>query len=62
MKKSFKKQKNRGMTFLELTVVISIFAIVSSIAIFNYKNFQTKIDIQNLGNDIASRFTLAQRR
>lgn len=62
MERRFKKQKNRGMTFLELTVVISIFAIVSSISIFNYKNFQSKIDIQNLGNDIASRFTLAQRR
>lgn len=62
MEPKFKKQKNRGMTFLELTVVISIFAIASSVAIFNYKNFQAKVDIQNLANDIASRFTLAQRR
>ncbi len=62
MERGNKKQKNRGMTFLELTVVISIFAIVSSITIFNYKNFQAKVDLQNLANDIASRFTMAQRR
>ncbi len=55
-------QKNRGMTFLELTVVISIFAIVSSITIFNYKTFQAKVDMRNLANDIGSKFTQAQRR
>lgn len=54
--------KKKGMTFLELTVVMSIFAIVSSITIFNYKTFQAKVDIRNLTNDIASKFTQAQRR
>ncbi|MFM7087941.1 MAG: Tfp pilus assembly protein FimT/FimU [Candidatus Paceibacterota bacterium] len=53
---------SKGMTFLELTVVMSIFAIVSSITIFNYKTFQAKVDIRNLTNDIASKFTQAQRR
>ncbi|MFN4181242.1 MAG: Tfp pilus assembly protein FimT/FimU [Candidatus Paceibacteria bacterium] len=57
-----RQNKSRGMTFLEITVVMSIFAIVSSITIFNYKTFQAKVDIRNLTNDIASKFTQAQRR
>ena len=53
--------KQAGMTLLELLVVLSIFIIMSSIAIFNYGGFQGKVDIKNLANDIALKIVAAQR-
>ena len=44
---------NRGMTYVELIVVLGIFAVMLSISMFNYKRFQGKVDIKNLANDIA---------
>ena len=44
---------NSGMTYVELIVVLSIFAVLSSVAIFNYSTFQETIDIKNLSSDIA---------
>lgn len=51
---------NRGMTYVELIVVLSIFSIISSIMMFNYGSFQAKVDIKNLASDIALRLTQAQ--
>ena len=48
----------RGMTLVELMVVLSIFVIVTSLSIFDYKSFRSNISIQNLANDI----TLAVRK
>lgn len=60
--KIFKKTKlNRGMTYVELIVVLSIFAIMSSIAIFNYGDFQANVDIKNLTSDIALQIVQAQK-
>jgi len=49
------------MTYVELIVVLSIFAVLSSVAIFNYGSFQDKVDIKNLGSDIALKILEAQK-
>jgi type II secretory pathway pseudopilin PulG len=53
--------KQAGMTYVELVVVLSIFATMSSIVMFNYGDFQAKIDIKNLASDIALKIVQAQR-
>jgi prepilin-type N-terminal cleavage/methylation domain-containing protein len=58
------KNKNRfkrGMTYVELIVVLSIFSIMSAVSLFNYGKFQAKIDIKNLANDIALQIVGAQK-
>jgi prepilin-type N-terminal cleavage/methylation domain len=60
MSKLIKIKRNTGMTYVELIVVLSIFAVLSSIAIFNYGDFQAKIDIKNLASDIALKVVEAQ--
>lgn len=50
-----------GMTFLELAIVLSIFAIMSTIVAFNQKDFQAKVEIKDLTNDIALKIVEAQR-
>ncbi len=52
---------NRGMTYVELIVVLGIFSLMSSIMIFNYGAFQSKVDIKNLANDVAIKIVEAQR-
>lgn len=61
MKKEIKIQKNRGMSYVELIVVLSIFSVMSSVAIYNYGEFQAKIDIKNLASDIALKIVEAQK-
>lgn len=56
-----KTQKNRGMTYVELIVVLSIFAALSSVVFFNYGDFQDRIDIKNLASDIALKVVEAQK-
>ncbi len=53
--------RQAGMTYVELIVVLSIFATMSSIVLFDYGTFQAKIDIRNLANDIALRVVEAQK-
>jgi prepilin-type N-terminal cleavage/methylation domain-containing protein len=62
-KNNEKKKPNTqaGMTYVELIVVLSIFAIMSSIVLFNYNGFQAKVDIKNLANDIALQVVQAQK-
>lgn len=52
---------NRGMTYVELIVVLSIFSVLSSVTIFNYKQFQLKVDIKNLAHDITLKIVEAQK-
>ncbi len=66
MLKLNKKIKNkvkysRGMTYVELIVVLSIFATLSSVAIFNYGTFQSKVDVRSLASDIALKIVEAQK-
>ena len=52
---------NGGMTYVELIVVLSIFATMSSIVLFNYNGFEDKVDIKILANDIALKIVEAQK-
>jgi type II secretory pathway pseudopilin PulG len=56
-----KTKKNTGMSYVELIVVLSIFAVLSSVVIFNYGDFQAKVDIKNLASDIALQVVQAQK-
>ena len=49
------------MTIIELVVVLSIFAIISGVVIFNYGVFQAKVDIKNLASDIALQVVATQK-
>ena len=52
---------NAGMTYVELIVVLSIFATLTSVVLFNYGNFQARVDIKNLASDIALQIVQAQK-
>lgn len=54
-------QKNSGMTYVELIVVLSIFSSLSAVVMFNYNAFQSRIDIKNLSNDIGLKIVEAQK-
>lgn len=61
MFKNFYKNKyNSGITLVELLVVMSIFVIITTIAIFNYGKFDSSISTQNLADDIALTIRKAQ--
>ena len=51
---------NKGMTFIELIVVIGIFAAMTGIILFNFSGFNTNITLQNLANQIALQIKSAQ--
>jgi prepilin-type N-terminal cleavage/methylation domain-containing protein len=59
--KKFKIKQNKGMTYVELIVVLSIFAVLSSVVVFNYGAFQDRVDIKNLASDIALQVVQAQK-
>ena len=54
------RNSQKGFSYVELIVVLSIFAIISSVSIFDYNSFQARVDIQNLANDIALQVLQAQ--
>lgn len=49
------------MTYVELIVVLSIFSVMTSVVLFNYGEFQAKVDIKNLASDIALKIVEAQK-
>ena len=58
----FKKVEFRkGMTYVELIVVLSIFSIMSAISLFDYRKFEAKVEVKNLANDIALQIVNAQK-
>ena len=61
LREKLASSKNRGMTYFELIVVLSIFAIMSSVTLFNYQNFQKRVDLKNMTNDIALQIVQAQK-
>ena len=63
MKSNFNKIKksfNKGLTLIELMVVIGIFMVITGIVIFNYGNFSSTVSLQNLTDDIAISIRKAQ--
>jgi type II secretory pathway pseudopilin PulG len=53
--------RQAGMSYVELIVVLSIFATLSSVVMFNYGDFQDRVDIKNLASDIALKVVEAQK-
>ena len=49
------------MSYIELIVVLSIFSVISSVVVFNYGDFQAKVDVKNLASDIALKIVEAQK-
>src|SRR3989344_5223795 len=52
---------SRGMSYVELIVVLSIFSAMTSVVLFNYGLFQGKVDVKNLASDIALKIVEAQK-
>jgi prepilin-type N-terminal cleavage/methylation domain-containing protein len=49
-----------GFTYEELIIVLAIFAVLSSVVMFNYNGFQERVDIENLANEVALQVVQAQ--
>lgn len=61
MFKFFKKNNNQsGMTFIEIVVVLGIFATLSATVLFNYRDFSNGVRLQNLAQEIALQGKRAQ--
>lgn len=58
--KNLGSKNNKGMTYVELIVVLAIFALITAVTVYNYRGFQSKVDIKNLGSDIALKIVEAQ--
>ncbi len=54
-------KRNKGMSYVEIIVVLSIFSVLSSVVIYNYSQFQAKVDIKSLASDIALKVVEAQK-
>lgn len=52
---------NKGMTYVELIVVLSIMGILSAVVIFNGGKFQKRIATRNLADEIALKIVEAQK-
>ena len=61
MSNSRNKKNKRGFTIIEMLVVLAIFAIMSSIVIFQYPTFQAQIDLKNTATDVALQIVQAQK-
>jgi prepilin-type N-terminal cleavage/methylation domain-containing protein len=59
-KNTTRNKYNRGMTLVELLVVLAIFIIVAGITIFDYGRFRSTVSLQNLSDDIALSVRRAQ--
>lgn len=45
--------KQSGVTLIELLVVVAIFALISSVLLFNFSDFSTNVSVRNLSQEIA---------
>jgi prepilin-type N-terminal cleavage/methylation domain-containing protein len=47
------KQKNRGFSFIELSISIAIFAFLSAVTVMSYNNFNNRVGVDILAHQIA---------
>lgn len=59
-KKRIALKSSKGFTFVEMMVVIFIFAVVSAILLFRYSDFSTSISLRNLSQEVALSIRKAQ--
>lgn len=59
--RTIKEKREQGFTLIEVVFVITIFAIMASIVLFNFKGFGTATGLDNLAQDIALRVVGAQK-
>jgi prepilin-type N-terminal cleavage/methylation domain-containing protein len=52
--------KHQGFTLIEFVVIISIFAIMATVALFNFSGFRSNVALNNLSHDIALTLRQAQ--
>jgi len=60
MKQLIKKSGERGMTFIELIVVITIFSVLASVILFRFTDFSANVNVQNLAQEVALTIHQAQ--
>ncbi len=60
LKKAGFGRLNDGLTLIEMIVVIAIFAIVSSVLLFNYSSFRGNVSLRNLSQEVAIAVRKAQ--
>src|SRR3989344_4278539 len=56
-----KPWRSRGFTFIEMVMVITIFTIISGVALFNFGDYSDSISLQNLAHQISLEIVQAQR-
>lgn len=61
MKKIYFLKNQKGMTVIELIIIVAIFSVVASTVVFDYGKFNSKVEIKNLANDIALKIVEAQK-
>ena len=54
-------KKNRGMSYVELIVVLAIFSIMSGVVLYNYQDFNKGTQIKSLSNDVALKIVETQK-
>ncbi len=54
------KSKNRGVTMIEVLVSISIFAIITSVVLYNHSAFNSSVAVTNLAYEVALTVKQAQ--
>lgn len=54
------KRNHKGFTLIEFVVIISIFAIMAAVALFNFAGFRSNVGLSNVVHDIALTIRQAQ--
>ncbi len=54
------RRSTTGFSLIEFVVIISIFAIMAGVGLFNFRGFQTDVSLTNLAHDIALTIKRAQ--
>jgi len=54
------RDRSRGMTVVELIVIIGIVGVVSTVVVFNYSKFRTNVSLRGLSQEIALSIRKAQ--